>query len=50
MGKELGWEPSYTFEKGIDETITWYLDNQEWVREVTSGAYRDYYEKMYGGR
>jgi len=50
MRKELGWEPSYTFEKGIDETIDWYLDNQEWVRKVTSGAYRDYYEKMYGGR
>jgi dTDP-glucose 4,6-dehydratase len=50
MRSELGWEPSYTFEKGINETISWYLDNQEWVREVTSGAYRDYYEKMYGGR
>lgn len=50
MRKELGWEPSYTFEQGIDETIAWYLDNQEWVREITSGAYRDYYEKMYGGR
>jgi dTDP-glucose 4,6-dehydratase len=50
MRNDLGWEPSYTFEKGIDETISWYLDNQEWVREVTSGAYRDYYEKMYGGR
>ncbi|MRR07272.1 MAG: dTDP-glucose 4,6-dehydratase [Deltaproteobacteria bacterium] len=50
MRKDLGWEPSYTFERGIDETISWYLDNQEWVREVTSGAYRDYYEKMYGGR
>jgi len=50
MRKELGWEPSYTFEKGIDETINWYLDNQEWVQEVTSGSYRDYYEKMYGGR
>jgi dTDP-glucose 4,6-dehydratase len=50
MRNDLGWEPSYTFEKGIDETISWYLDNQEWVREVTSGAYRDYYDKMYGGR
>ena len=50
MRSELGWEPSYTFERGIDETVTWYLDNQDWVREVTSGAYRDYYEKMYGGR
>jgi dTDP-glucose 4,6-dehydratase len=50
MRRELGWEPSYTFEKGIDETIDWYLANQEWVLEVTSGAYRDYYEKMYGDR
>lgn len=50
MRSELGWEPSYTFEKGINETIDWYLANQEWVREVTSGAYRDYYEKMYGDR
>ncbi len=47
---ELGWEPAYTFERGITETIDWYLNNQEWVQEVTSGAYRDYYEKMYGGR
>ncbi len=47
---DLGWEPSYTFERGIAETIDWYLDNQEWVSEVTSGAYRDYYEKQYGGR
>jgi len=50
MRSELGWEPSYTFEKGINETIDWYLANHEWVREVTSGAYRDYYEKMYGDR
>jgi len=50
MRRELGWEPSYTFERGIAETIDWYLANQDWVREVTSGAYRDYYEKMYGGR
>ena len=47
---ELGWEPAFTFEKGIEETIDWYLDNQEWVKEVTSGAYRDYYEQMYGRR
>jgi len=50
MRNQLGWEPSYTFQRGIDETISWYLDNQTWVREVTSGAYRDYYEKMYGRR
>ena len=49
MRSELGWQPAYTFESGIAETIDWYLANQEWVREVTSGAYRDYYEKMYGG-
>ena len=47
---ELGWEPSYTFERGIEETIDWYLANQEWVAEVTSGAYRDYYERMYTDR
>jgi dTDP-glucose 4,6-dehydratase len=46
--RELGWEPSYTFERGLDETIDWYLANQEWVTEVTSGAYREYYEKQYG--
>ncbi len=50
MRNELGWEPSCTFEQGIGETIDWYLANQEWVGEVTSGAYRDYYRKMYGGR
>lgn len=46
--RELGWEPSYTFESGLAETIDWYLANQEWVAEVTSGAYREYYEKQYG--
>jgi dTDP-glucose 4,6-dehydratase len=46
--REQGWEPSYTFERGLSETIDWYLANQEWVAEVTSGAYREYYEKQYG--
>ena len=46
--RELGWEPSYTFERGLAETIDWYLANQDWVAEVTSGAYREYYEKQYG--
>ena len=46
--RDLGWEPSYTFEEGIDETIDWYLANRDWVADVTSGAYRDYYEKQYG--
>jgi dTDP-glucose 4,6-dehydratase len=45
--RELGWEPSYTFETGIAETIDWYLANGAWVAEVTSGAYRDYYAKQY---
>ncbi len=46
--RELGWEPCYTFERGIGETIDWYLANQGWVQEVTSGAYRDYYQAQYG--
>jgi len=48
--RDLGWEPSYTFERGIAETIDWYLANQAWVAEVTSGAYREYYQQQYGGR
>lgn len=50
MKRALGWEPSYTFEQGIDETIDWYLANRQWVDQVTSGAYRDYYQKQYGQR
>jgi len=46
--RDLGWEPAHTFEQGISETIDWYLANQEWVAEVTSGAYRDYYTCQYG--
>lgn len=45
--KELGFSPEYTFEKGIDETIKWYLDNQEWVKTCISGEYMDYYGKQY---
>ena len=44
---ELGWKPSYTFEEGILETIQWYLNNLEWVDNIVSGTYTDYYEKMY---
>ena len=50
LKRDLGWEPAYTFESGISETIDWYLANGEWVADVTSGAYRDYYESQYGGR
>lgn len=45
--QELGWKPEETFETGIAKTIDWYLDNQEWLDHVTSGAYQEYYEKMY---
>ena len=44
---ELGWQPEYTFEQGIQETIEWYLQNLEWVENVTSGEYQKYYEMMY---
>lgn len=44
---ELGWKPQYTFEEGIAETIQWYLNNTEWINNVISGSYADYYEKMY---
>lgn len=48
--EELGWEPSLQFEEGIEKTIRWYLDNQEWMDNVTSGDYARYYERMYAGR
>lgn len=48
--KDLGWEPSLQFEEGIEKTINWYLDNQEWMDEVTSGNYAKYYDQMYVGR
>lgn len=44
---ELGWEPSVTFEEGMEITIDWYLNNQEWLDHVTSGDYQNYYEKQY---
>ena len=47
---ELGWKPKYTFETGIKETIEWYLDNQDWMDQVKSGEYQQYYEKMYLNR
>lgn len=49
LKNELGWSPSYTFETGIAETVDWYLANQQWVQEVTSGSYRDYCRQQYGG-
>lgn len=47
---DLGWYPETAFEDGIVMTIQWYLDHQEWIEHVTSGAYQDYYERMYAGR
>jgi len=47
---ELGWQPSYSFEQGIKETIAWYLANTDWVQSVVSGDYVDYYQRMYGSQ
>lgn len=47
LKNELGWQPSLQFEEGIEKTVKWYLDNQEWLDQVTSGDYQCYYEKMY---
>ena len=44
---ELGWEPAYTFEQGMKETIQWYLENTEWIENIISGDYANYYDKMY---
>jgi len=50
LQRELGWEPSLQFEEGIERTVRWYIDNQEWLDNVTSGDYLKYYETMYAGR
>lgn len=47
LQRELGWEPSLQFEEGIERTVRWYLDNQEWLSNVTSGDYMKYYDEMY---
>ncbi len=50
LQRELGWEPSLQFEEGIEKTVRWYLDNQEWMDNVTSGDYQKYYEEMYASK
>lgn len=50
IASELGWYPETPFKEGILKTIRWYLDNQDWVNDVTSGDYQKYYEEMYGNR
>ena len=47
---ELGWEPSLQFEEGIEKTVRWYLDHQDWMDNITSGDYQNYYDSMYSNR
>ena len=47
INKELGWSPTVTFEQGLSNTIDWYLSNEDWLNNVTSGAYKNYYKKQY---
>ena len=50
LQRELGWEPSLQFEEGIEKTVKWYLENQDWLDNVTSGDYQKYYDSMYSNR
>ncbi len=50
LKNELGWQPSLQFEEGIEKTVTWYLDNQDWMDNITSGEYESYYKNMYSNR
>ena len=50
LSRELGWKPSLQFEEGIEKTVRWYLDNQEWMDRITSGTYEKYYEEQYSNR
>ena len=47
LKNELGWKPSLQFEEGIEKTVSWYIDNSEWLKKVTTGEYAKYYESMY---
>ena len=50
LQKELGWEPSLQFEEGVEKTVKWYLENEAWLDNITSGAYERYYEEQYSNR
>jgi dTDP-glucose 4,6-dehydratase len=50
LNKELGWEPSLQFKEGMEKTIDWYLSNSEWIANVTSGSYKQYYNEQYVNR
>jgi len=45
---ELGWQPKYTFDRGLKDTVRWYMDNKKWWQKIKSGEYQEYYQKMYG--
>ncbi len=47
LNEELGWKPSLQFEEGLEKTVDWYLQNEEWIKQVTSGAYQNYYDQQY---
>jgi dTDP-glucose 4,6-dehydratase len=50
LKNELGWMPSLQFEEGLEKTVDWYLANEEWIQQVTSGEYQNFYEKQYHQR
>ena len=50
INKELGWKPNVTFEQGLERTIDWYLANTSWLKNVTSGLYKEYYSKQYNNK
>jgi dTDP-glucose 4,6-dehydratase len=50
LNKELGWKPSLQFEEGLEKTVDWYLQHEEWINHVTSGDYQHYYDDLYAKR
>ena len=50
LQRELGWKPSLQFEEGLEKTVDWYLTNDDWLNQVTSGAYKKYYDTQYTHR
>jgi dTDP-glucose 4,6-dehydratase len=46
--KELSWKPEHNFDEGLEQTVEWYLENQDWVDNVITGEYQDYYRRVYG--
>ena len=50
INRELGWSPTVTFEQGLSKTIDWYLENESWLNDVTSGNYQNYYTSQYANR